>query len=992
MKKLLLLCSLALSGIMHGQTLQQSMYIDFGPTGGSNGGITASPDANGHYWNNATNPAQNASIDIVNSINADTGIDLTVTDNFVVNTANNYGPAAPTSSLLGDLAIGSATQDYFYLETGGSANSTGQLTLTGLNPQKGYKFHIFGSRPTNNTRISEYTLTGLNSFTGRLETSNGTTGNLDTTLATSMLTPTADGRITIDVAIIQNAFAYINVLKIEEFADLPIVDVTGITVTGSNISVSGQTTQMVAVVSPDNATFPNVTWTTSDSSIAVISSTGLLTPVGNGTVTVMATSAQNTTIIGSATISISNQNTVLYFNGSATESGTTGTAIPMHMVTGTQGTVSNMFELYTSLNEEGTFNLYTSLDDTATVIGAGASAGQLAANGAGIDPTQSGPVLIRVNLSDNTYTITPINWSVTGSSIANGWSGDAPLMYQGNGIWSATVDMTVIGTDTNPRFVFRGNQSWDYVFKKVTGSQNAVAFEDHAQEFGIAIQDIDLTYGNFIITLNLANYTYGIECVAIDENKIAFMGSSVMNGQGGTNMQGYAYLYNQLLTARAANGSSPFYRYNVSVNGNNTAAALARVEKDLLGSCSQYVIFGLALGNEGIHENGQPAFDSYGTNLQTLIQIARDNGRTPLVVNNYVRADYNAADYNYVKQMNIEMAQWDVPSINSLGATDNGTGNWVNGYWSDALHPNDAGHAEMAYAIVPSLFDALEAEKPQPVYTAATSITPNPVGGGELTFTPENLLHPFTTSISVKTTSTGNILGFTTSTTATGNVAINAEGFLTYTSPSGTTVTGTTTINDGNWHTITLTHYYGWGRTQLYVDATAQGNVNEQIEAKIFKLHGAAAPANVEYRNWFFYRAGMNDLEIEALSSGTMLKSSLELYAPLNGEAETPEAAFANLAQSTNNIDSTDFLVLSSKTAVADSNITAYPNPVIDTFTIKVPTGNLVDSIYVYNSLGMEVASALNTPTIDIAGLQAGIYIVKVKAGNLNDVIKVIKK
>jgi hypothetical protein len=77
---------------------------------------------------------------------------------------------------------------------------------------------------------------------------------------------------------------------------------------------------------------------------------------------------------------------------------------------------------------------------------------------------------------------------------------------------------------------------------------------------------------------------------------------------------------------------------------------------------------------------------------------------------------------------------------------------------------------------------------------------------------------------------------------------------------------------------------------------------------------------------------------------------------------------------------------------MADSNITAYPNPVIDTFTIKVPSGNLVDSIYVYNSLGMEVASALDTSTIDIAGLQAGIYIVKVKAGNLNDVIKVIKK
>ena len=995
MKKLLLLCSLALAGYMQGQTLQQSMYVDFGPTGGTGGGITPSPDANGNYWNNATNGALNATLDIFNSNNADTGIDMTVTDNFVVNTTTNYGPTAPAAAQLGDLAIGTATQDYFYLETGGSANATGQLTLSGLNPQKGYKFYVFGSRPTSNTRISGYTFTGLNSFTGQLQTSNGTTGNLDTILATTMLSPTADGRITINVAILQNAFAYLNILKVEEYTDLPVVDVTAITVTGTDITVSGQNTQMVAVVAPSNATFSNVSWTTSDSSVAVISSTGVLMPVGNGTVTVTATSAQNTAITGTATINVSNQNTALYFSGTATENGdNTTTAIPMRMVTGTTGTVSNVFELYTSLNEAGTFNFYTSQAAGATVFGAGSGAGALAAAGAGIDPTQMGPVLITVNLTTNTYTITPINWSVTGSTIANGWNGDAPLTYQGNGVWSATLDMTVVGTDTNPRFVFKGNQSWSYVFKKVTGSQHSVALEAQAGEFGITLQDIDLTYGNFIITLNLANYTYGIACVAVDENKIAFMGSSVMNGQGGTNMQGYAYLYNQILTQRATEGSAPFYRYNVSVNGNNTTAALARVEKDMLGSCSAYVVYGLALGNEGIHENGQPAYDSYSTNLQRLIQLARDNGKTPVVVNNYVRADYNTADYNFVKQMNLAMAQWDVPSINTLGATDNGTGNWVEGYWWDGLHPNDAGHAEMAYAIVPSLFDALEAEKPQPVYTAATTVTPDPVtGGGQLTFTPENTIHPFTTSFGIKTTGTGNLMAFTTNGTATGSLSITSQGFVSYTSPTGTTITGTTVVNNGEWHTITLTHYYAWGTTQLYADAVAQGNVNEQLQAKVFSLHGTAAPANIEYHNWFFYRSGMNNLEVEALHNGTMLKSSLELYAPLNGEAATPEAMFANLAQSTNTIDATGFTTLGTDRVVADNNtMTAYPNPATDILTINTRANVLVDTIQVYNSLGMEVATATHTQTINLSRLQAGVYIVKVKAGNVSGVIKVVKK
>lgn len=990
-------CSAAVTAevtVTNGEILSQAMYIDFGPTGGTNGAVTVSPDANGHYWNNPTNAALNTSYDIVNGNNVDTGINMIVTDSFVINTANNFGPTATDATALGDLAISTATQDYFYLETGGSANSTGQLTFTGLDPQKGYKFYIFGSRPTNNVRISAYNVTGLNNFSGQLQTSNGTTGNLNTTLATTMISPAANGQITLDVSIIQNAFAYLNVLKIEEYSNLPMVDITAISVSGTDITVSGQSTQMTATITPANATFTNVIWTVSDPAVAVINSLGILTPVSNGTVTVTATSAVNNTIFGTATINITNQNTMLYLNGTATENGDViATALPMRMITGTNGAVSNIFEIYTSLSEAGTLNFYTNTGTDATVFGAGSSAGTLAAAGAGIDPSEFGPVRITVNLTNNTYSITPINWSVVGSTIANGWNGDAPLTYQGGGIWQATLDMTVVGSDTNTRFVFKGNQSWDYVFKKVAGSTNAVAFEGQAAALGVTVQDIPLTYGNFVITLNLSDYTYSAACVAIDEHKIAFMGSSVMNGQGGTNMQGYAYLYNQILAQRATQGSSPFYRANISVNGNNTTAALARVDADMIGSCSAYVIYGLALGNEGIHETGQPAYDSYFANLQQLIQLAKDNGKTPVVVNNYVRADYNTTDYNFVKQMNIAMAQWDVASINSLGATDNGTGNWVAGYWWDGLHPNDAGHAEMAYTIVPSLFDALEAEKPQPVLTTATQITPDPVtGGGTLAFTPENTVHSFTTAVDVQTTGTGHLLGFTTGTTP-GSLSITTNGYIMYTTPSGATVTGTTAINDGAWHTVTLTHYYARGLSLVYVDGVLTGQASEQLVPQVFSLHGTGAPANINYRNWFFYRSGMNDMEIAAMHNGAMLKSSLELYAPLNGDAENAADRYTNLAQSTNAIDAANFTALAlGNVADRNNSMTAYPNPVTDVLTINAPATASVTAIEVYNTLGMKVQSAENTATISLAKLQAGIYMVKVQAGALSSTIKIVKQ
>src|SRR3546814_16977577 len=72
--------------------------------------------------------------------------------------------------------------------------------------------------------------------------------------------------------------------------------------------------------------------------------------------------------------------------------------------------------------------------------------------------------------------------------------------------------------------------------------------------------------------------------------------------------------------------------------------------------------------------------------------------------------------------MNLKIHQWNVPSINLLGAIDDLSGHWMDGFWADGFHPNDAGHAEMAYTIVPSLFDALESGKPSPVKVEGSGI------------------------------------------------------------------------------------------------------------------------------------------------------------------------------------------------------------------------------------------------------------------------------
>ena len=959
--------------------LTQSMYVDFGPTVGNNGAITPSPDVNNHYWNNPTNGSVGATTALVNANNVATGYTVTVTDNFSINSSDSYGLLTPTAANLGDLSIKTATSDYFYLENG---NPTGQLKISNLSPSKGYKFNVFGSRVASGSAVREsrFVFTGKNSFTGQLVTTDGAAGNNNKILSTNVLFPNASGEIIIDLSIVTGGFAYINAVKIEEY-DIPVINVTALQITGNDITTSGQTSQMSAVVTPSNASSSAVSWKVDNTSIATINSAGVLTPANNGSVVVTATSVLTPAISTTKTINISNQITELFFSGTATENGDNiADALPMRMVRGLTKNITNIFEIYTSLKADGTFNFYTSKLAGAGVYGSGATAGTLSLSGAGIDPTPTGTVLITVNLNTNTYTIVPIRWAVASNMIAGSWAAaeGAPLDYQGNGIWSKTIDMTVSNGETDTRFSFKGNGDWPYSFHKVKNTVNTVMLKSEYQAYNVPTEDIGLKYGKFKITLDLSTYTYSIECDNIDDLEISVMGSSVANGFGATDNHGYAYQYGQLLGERFTSGTSPkFTTSNISINGNNTISLLNRYEKDLIGDCSKYVIYGLSLGNEGIHENGQPMFDQFKANMLLLIAKAKQNGKIPVVMNNYTREDYNATDYNFIKQMNLLIQEWDVPSVNLLGAIDNGAGRWATGYKSDDLHPNDIGHTEFFYAMVPSLFDALEQGKPLPQIVSGTPLNMNSTAyNGAIKFTPEKTIHSFTTSFDVKTSSTGNLASFTTTTTA-GSIAIDTDGHLIYISPAGTKITGSTVLNDNQWHKITLTHFYARGITFLYSGATLLGSLNEKLEAKIFSLNPANAPTSIQYKNWFFYRSGMNVEEVTALNNGGMLKSSLELYAPLDGGKDTGDATYANLAQSTNKID---FSAITLKTIDFNSGsktIQLYPNPVHDILTIDSGK-NDITKIEVYNALGGLVKTVSNAKTINASSFTSGIYILKV--------------
>ena len=553
---------------------------------------------------------------------------------------------------------------------------------------------------------------------------------------------------------------------------------------------------------------------------------------------------------------------------------------------------NNLYEAYARLSA-GTFTLSGTDTDNEPVTLYDNGNGTFSLTGETAFSVAEGCVArITVNTSDNTVTVLPVTMNVRG----NIGGGNPAIPYKADGVFEGEVTLSETASqqwvDKTMYFALNNNDS--YAIKRLQGGSTRYTLGE--VEKGQSTENIYQNAGTYTITVDMKQMVYSISA-PIDEHRISVFGSSVANGEGATDKKGYRYLYGQQLIARHNEGRSdnPFYTTNVSIGGNTTTALLNRYD-DLIRDFGRYVIFGLSLGNEGIHgaSNQQDVFNQWRDNMLNLISKVRADGKIPMVMNNYTRGDYNDSDYSYVKQLNLLIHEWDVPSTNVLGAIDKGNGQWADGYVSDTYHQNTAGHAEFMYAMVPSLFDAIKAGKTQPVRDQSKSMTIE--AGKTIYFEPEETVHPFTVTVRIKGTE-GQIVCLTQSSgTLQATVRVNADGTVTYTAPTGSTITSTTTINDDGWHYVTLTSYYAQRRTILYVDKAKAGEVGERL-ARIETVSLGDETNSREVNELFFWRSGMTPEEISAVCDGRMLKSSLEIYAPLGGKND-----MANLAQSTNSL------------------------------------------------------------------------------------------
>ena len=412
-------------------------------------------------------------------------------------------------------------------------------------------------------------------------------------------------------------------------------------------------------------------------------------------------------------------------------------------------------------------------------------------------------------------------------------------------------------------------------------------------------------------------------------NRIAAFGSSVCFGTGDNlKLGGYTGRFKQLMKKYG------WEVVNVSRGGDNTKTINERWQKTdqvphkpvwenqyLLPQKPDYVIIGLSLNNEGIRNVPEDRQDSilekYKNGLLKIIEKCREEGFRVIVANCYANGLFTEKQYELTKKMNLIINSWELPSINLLGALDDGHGRWPEGFNYDNIHPSAGGHQEMYYTIVPSLFDAMKTGKPAPKFVNSDKYASVPKTKNAFLFSPDDTIHSFAvsflfrehgscelaeipgrkplltkTEFEVKGLSKSGLVLSSSKELEKGKIEIKNDKLI-YT--SGGSVISSDKIEKNKWYRVTLSHCLAKGQTTLFLDSLTIGKMNERIIPDKFFV---GLSGNADYKDILIYRSSLIIDEVKSLVEGKIIQSSLEIYSPLNVENIWKSTELKNLAQS----------------------------------------------------------------------------------------------
>ena len=240
--KLATLSTAAICLVATSSASAQTILIDFGRHNGVDGNATVSPDVNGNTWNNLSQngdfeiAAGFTASDLVDTAGNGTSVDVTTLDIFRSNGTLNGGLLAPDPTLLGDFAIPTATQDYWFVE---SNIDNGVMVFSDLDPTLTYQLRLFGTRATDTVRQTNYIVTDANGASTQLLQTSGAgignngvyNGNDDTIITFGSITPDANNSFSLELDIASGGFAYVGIAELSvvpEPASLGLLGVAGL--------------------------------------------------------------------------------------------------------------------------------------------------------------------------------------------------------------------------------------------------------------------------------------------------------------------------------------------------------------------------------------------------------------------------------------------------------------------------------------------------------------------------------------------------------------------------------------------------------------------------------------------------------------------------------------------------------------------------------------------------------------------------------------------
>lgn len=415
--------------------------------------------------------------------------------------------------------------------------------------------------------------------------------------------------------------------------------------------------------------------------------------------------------------------------------------------------------------------------------------------------------------------------------------------------------------------------------------------------------------------------TFNNVSLTIETNQVlSILGSSVANGWKASGYYDNLFLngsvagsYGAHLTTELA--ADHWRVVSQSIPGNTTPDVIGRFYRDEVPVGADAVFIGLSLGNEGLARAKNPGAicHQYYSGITNIVALARANNIMPVIGGNYPKDTYTPDEYTRLNNMDIRINALDVPSVNFLGATDDGKGHWIHNSFinltaGDTIHPNEAGQYEMFLTIVPSVFDALKAGKPTPQWgnrDRCLRIRADASQPAPLSFTPSLIMHSFTLSFRVRSADTGTVASIVLPAGKSGATIELTSAGIAYVGLNGQVVNSGVRCTNDTWHDVVVAHQYARGLTLFYVDGKLSARVSERMTPVGFVLGGSGlassrpgSPGSADYQNWFVHRSFLNADEVRAQLQGVLQQASLEMYAPLDDATFSRGAAVDNRAQS----------------------------------------------------------------------------------------------